>query len=68
MAPWSKKISEAQGRISVATTERDTLARKAEDAKKRLEAALKTLQVAQQNAAGRQKHIQELEASIVKCR
>lgn len=41
LAPWEKKIGEVSGRVSVAASERDALARKAEDAKKRLDAALK---------------------------
>lgn len=41
LAPWEKKIGEVSGRVSVAASERDALARRAEDAKKRLEAALK---------------------------
>lgn len=41
LAPWEKKIGEVSGRISVAATERDALARRAEDAKRRLDAALK---------------------------
>ncbi len=68
LAPWEKKVGEATGRISVLTAERDVLARRVEDAKKRLDAAVKALAAAQQGSAARDKHIKELEASANKCR
>ncbi|KAJ9516738.1 hypothetical protein QJQ45_027143, partial [Haematococcus lacustris] len=68
LAPWEKKMGEVSGRISVSAGERDMLARKAEDAKRRLDAALKA-QVAAQHAAGaKQRQIKDIEAATAKCK
>lgn len=52
LAPWERKVGEATGRIAVATAERDTLARRADEARKRLDAAVKALAGAQQVCGG----------------
>lgn len=37
LAPWEKRMGEVSSRISVATSERDLLAKKADDARRKLE-------------------------------
>jgi hypothetical protein len=68
LAPWEKKIGEAAGRITVAASERDALARRALEARKRLDGAVKALAAATAGAAAREKHIAELEAAATQCR
>jgi hypothetical protein len=68
LAPWDKQIGEVNSRIGIATAERDALAKRAEDARRRLDGALKGLAAAQQSAAAKAKQIQELEAAATRCR
>ena len=68
LAPWEKRIGEVNSRVGVATAERDALAKRAEDARRRLDGALKGLAAAQQSAAAKSKQIQELEAAAARCR
>ncbi|GFH20092.1 structural maintenance of chromosomes protein [Haematococcus lacustris] len=68
LAPWEKKMGEVSGRISVSAGERDMLARKAEDAKRRLDAALKAQVAAQQAAGAKQRQIKDIEAATAKCK
>ncbi|GAX79886.1 hypothetical protein CEUSTIGMA_g7326.t1 [Chlamydomonas eustigma] len=68
LAPWEKRIGECSARIGISTTERDALARRAEDAKRRLEGALKGLAAAQLSEAAKRRQIQELEAAASRCR
>lgn len=68
LAPWEKRMGEVSGRIAVATAERDVLAKRGDDAKRRLEAALKGLTAAQQSAAAKERQITELEAGAGRCR
>lgn len=68
LAPWDKRVGEVNSRIGIATAERDALAKRAEDARRRLDGALKGLAAAQQSAAAKAKQIQELEAAAARCR
>lgn len=52
LAPWEKRIGEVSGRIAVVSSERDVLAKKADDAKRRLDAALKVRQAQRQGGGG----------------
>ena len=68
LAPWDKRVGEVNSRIGIATAERDALAKRAEDARRRLDGALKGLAAAQQSATAKAKQIQELEAAAARCR
>eukprot|EP00798_Chlamydomonas_sp_ICE-L_P016663 gene16663-22917_t len=68
LAPWEKRRGEVNSRINVASTERDLLARKGEDAKKRLDSALQGLTAAQQGARAKEAQIKELDDATQRCR
>lgn len=68
LAPWEKRVGEVSSRISVAAAERDMLAKRGDDAQRRLDAALKGLAAAQQSAQAKSRQIQELEAAAGRLR
>ncbi|GBF90732.1 structural maintenance protein of chromosomes [Raphidocelis subcapitata] len=68
LAPWEAQMSEVQGRIDVATSERDMLLRRSEDAKERLEAARAQLEAAKKAAADKGKEIAAIEKEMAQSR
>ena len=61
-------MGEVSSRISVAAAERDMLAKRGDDAQRRLDAALKGLAAAQQSSQAKSRQIQELEAAAGRLR